>query len=126
MFGFCFFCCVMVQSEPTAADESAGSGAVVHPSEGHSWLPGLCHSTVSFALCLMTLTGYVPIQKNVLLTQQSTFIKIIWRTTNELDFCSTSSSVVHGPCRPHHCTKSHSRVHPTCAHKGHFLYSLLA
>lgn len=49
LFGFCFSCCVMVLSELTAA-ESAGSRAVVHPPEGHPWLPGLCHSTVSFAL----------------------------------------------------------------------------
>lgn len=66
----------------------------------------------------MTLSGYVPIPKNVVLTQQSTFIKIILRITNESDFCSASGSVVHGPCRLRHWTKSHSREYPTYAHKG--------
>lgn len=41
LFGFCFSCCVMVLSELTAAAESAGSRAVVHPLEGQPWLPGL-------------------------------------------------------------------------------------
>lgn len=54
----------------------------------------VCHSTVFSSSWLWVLTGYMPIQKNILLTPQSTFMKVSWRTTSELDFCLNQQVVL--------------------------------
>lgn len=70
--------------EFTTVAESAGPECI-HPKNILDHQD--CRSTVLSTSWLWALTGYVPIQKNISLTQQSTFMEVSWRTTNELDFC---------------------------------------